>query len=420
MKNTASSCLVCLFASVFMASTTCLIAEEAVPLIDPAAEALLKRVGEFYNASASFSCDVEYRIHTEMPGLKQDIFCVFSIALERPNKLAVRFKEGNAALGMTLVSDGEKVHKYSPATNRYNSSDAPATLEALLKGQIADGIIGTLGSTKVDAQLLKGLKEASILGTETLDNAACTRVRMVETEGLAEAWIQQGEQPLFRKFQVERIHKLPNKGGGPSPIQGSTEITAVYRNWKIAALPAEAFVFTPPEGAKEGVTGGGAQPEKHPLVGKPAPALSLSLLGGGTLDLASHTGKDVVILDFWATWCQPCVQALPTLSEMAADYKDKGVRFFAVNQREGADLLQDFLNEEKLSLTVALDPEGQGGELYEAHALPQTVIIGKDGIVQAVHVGLLSNLKQQLQGELNTLLSGKSLIVPAPAGEPVR
>lgn len=404
---------------------TMLLSRGADAAIDPAAEALLKRVGEFYNAASSFSCDVEFTIHTEMPGLKQDMFSVFSIALQRPNKLAVRFKEGAAAFDMTLVSDGEKVHKYSPAKNRYHSAEAPAALEALLKGEFADSIIGTLGSTNVYAQLLKGLEEASVLGAGTLDNAVCTRLRMIEKEGKGEeegkgeVWIQNGEQPLVRKFQTERIYKEPKKGGGTAPSNlNRTEIGIVYRNWKMnAALPADAFVFTPPEGAKEGASGGGSRAEKHALVGKPAPALSLTLLGGGTLDLAAHKGKDVVILDFWATWCGPCVRALPTLSEVAAAYKDKGVHLFAVNQREDADKIKDFLKEEKLNVTVALDPEGQSGKIYEADAIPQTVVIGKDGVVQAVHVGLLPDLKQQLQGELDTLLSGKSLIVPAPAGK---
>ena len=86
--------------------------------------------------------------------------------------------------------------------------------------------------------------------------------------------------------------------------------------------------------------------------------MNLKLLDEGEFRLKDHRDTRLVMLDFWATWCGPCVQELPLLAEVAAAYKDKGVVFCAVNQQEKPDQIHKFLKEKKLSITVALDSEG--------------------------------------------------------------
>ena len=131
--------------------------------------------------------------------------------------------------------------------------------------------------------------------------------------------------------------------------------------------------------------------------------------------------KIPVLVDFWATWCGPCRRSLPILAAIAARYQGKGVAIFAVNQRESGETIKSFLAKEKLNLTVALDRDGAAGNSYGVEGIPQTVIIGKDGIVQAVHVGFSPGLKDTLQQQLDDLLAGKSLVTPfrpaAPAVE---
>lgn len=150
-------------------------------------------------------------------------------------------------------------------------------------------------------------------------------------------------------------------------------------------------------------------------VGDPAPDFTSTLLDGSTIRLSDYRGK-VVLLDFWATWCGPCKKVMPIMEELANEYKDKGVVLIAVDLRESPQTIRSFLQEQGLHPTVALDKDGTIANSYGAKAIPQTVIIGKDGTVQAVHVGSIPNLKEILKKELDDLLAGKKLV---PASTPV-
>ncbi len=183
----------------------------------------------------------------------------------------------------------------------------------------------------------------------------------------------------------------------------------------LATTAGSAFAISPAASAKsaEGAPPPDAEEEEpHELVGKPAPAFTLDTLDGGKVDLAAHKGKDVVVLDFWATWCGPCVQALPILTDVTREYRDKGVVFYAVNQREEAEVIGEFLKKKKLDVSVALDSQGKIGNLYGVEGIPQTVIIDKNGTVQIVHVGFGPDLRQRLPRELDAVLAGKNFAKP--------
>jgi peroxiredoxin len=102
--------------------------------------------------------------------------------------------------------------------------------------------------------------------------------------------------------------------------------------------------------------------------------------------LSGLKGK-VVVLDMWATWCPPCRASLPHLDKLYASVKDKGVSVYAVNlQEEKADVAL-FIKNNGLKVPVLLDSDGAVAQAYKASAIPQTVIIGKDGKIAKVFVG---------------------------------
>lgn len=141
------------------------------------------------------------------------------------------------------------------------------------------------------------------------------------------------------------------------------------------------------------------------LIGKPAPAIKLDLLDGGTFDLSTHKGKDIVILDFWATWCGPCRSAMPVLSKLAEDYKDKDVKYFAVDLRESPQEIKEFLKKEDLEIQVPLDRDGEVAKSYGVRGIPTMVLIDKEGMVRDYHIGFSPNLKDTLSTSLDKIIS---------------
>lgn len=139
-------------------------------------------------------------------------------------------------------------------------------------------------------------------------------------------------------------------------------------------------------------------------MGKQAPTFKVDLLAGGQFDLAEHQGKHVVLLDFWATWCGPCRMAMPALVDVAKEYKDQNVLYFAVNLKEDADTVRQFLKKEKLEIQVPLDKEGDVAAKYGVRGIPTMVIVDKAGLIQKVHVGYSPTLKAELKKSLDKLV----------------
>jgi thiol-disulfide isomerase/thioredoxin len=144
-----------------------------------------------------------------------------------------------------------------------------------------------------------------------------------------------------------------------------------------------------------------------PLVGKAARPIKLSLLDGTEFDASAFQKKNILLVDFWATWCGPCRMAMPALVDVAKEYKDKGVLYFAVNLREDADTVKKYLAKEKLDIQVPLDKEGKVAQDYLVKGIPTMVVIDKEGIVRQVHVGYTPNLKAELKKILDSIIGDK-------------
>ncbi|MCW5863276.1 MAG: TlpA family protein disulfide reductase [Anaerolineae bacterium] len=139
--------------------------------------------------------------------------------------------------------------------------------------------------------------------------------------------------------------------------------------------------------------------EGLPEPGETAPDFALPDLAGETVQLSDLGGRPVV-LNFWATWCAPCRLEMPMLEQAAADGGD-ALAVLTINQGETAEQVSAFFDEVGLSLPALLDSDSEVGRAYGAVYLPSTFIIGPDGIVSAVHHGILS--REELDGYLAAL-----------------
>ena len=130
----------------------------------------------------------------------------------------------------------------------------------------------------------------------------------------------------------------------------------------------------------------GFSPEDEVQAGELAPDFSVQLLTGETFTLSEHRGT-VVVLDFWATWCGPCVQKMPTMQALSEQYEGS-VIFVGMNVGENVDRVQDFIDEQGFTFLVGLDENGDiHRNLYPSPGIPYTVIISGEGMITATFLG---------------------------------
>lgn len=139
------------------------------------------------------------------------------------------------------------------------------------------------------------------------------------------------------------------------------------------------------------------------LVGKPAPDFELEMLSGGKFKLSECKGQ-IVVLDFWATWCGPCMQTMPLVEKAMEEFDSKQVRLVAVNLEEPAKNVRAVLDRHGFKVQVALDEDGVAARKYEANAIPQTVIIDREGKIHRLYVGGGPEMVEALSTTLKGLL----------------
>ncbi|OUJ71815.1 TIGR03435 family protein [Hymenobacter crusticola] len=153
-----------------------------------------------------------------------------------------------------------------------------------------------------------------------------------------------------------------------------------------------------------------------PKIGEAAPQLKLTglLQTAGKMDqsIQSLQGK-VLVLEFWATWCAPCVAAMPHLNSLSEKYKSRGVQFISITDQE-ATKAKLFLKKRAITGWVGLDTDRTMYKAYEVTTIPFTVIIGADGLVAGYSEG--SKLSEAM---LEQVLAGKKLSAPSVLSDKV-
>lgn len=413
-------------------------APAARPEIDAKVTEVLNAMAVFYAKQSAVATDFSMRISIEGPMGKQEQVVNSALALERPNKL--RYAASGAQTGeQKVISDGTTMWSainVPMLANMYSEEAAPATFEAL-RGHdsmgMADGGLGQMDAllclmTDKGAEgLLARATKAEYLGEDDAAGVKAHKIRLTRPApqmfgGEAvilptDVWVQSGETPW--------LLRMTPSGESLSAIVGrqmpgvKVEMSIAMSQWKGGEPIAPAqLAFTPAEGAKKvdslmrALSEPPEQPDAAALKGKPAPDFEAPLHGGSTMKLSDHKGKNIVILDFWATWCGPCRKGMPVLIEVAGKYKDKGVVLYAVNQREDAEKIGKFLEKAKWDVKIPMDATGAISQKYAVSGIPQTVYIDREGVVRAIEVGLPPGgdeaLRKAITEEIEKLLGEKT------------
>jgi peroxiredoxin len=145
--------------------------------------------------------------------------------------------------------------------------------------------------------------------------------------------------------------------------------------------------------------------------GQPAPSFSARALDGdSTLALASYKGK-VVFLDFWASWCGPCQNAMPVIESLRNEFPADQFQVLAVNVDQDPKKAREFLERRKVGYPSVSDPEGHLPATYGLKTMPTSYIIDRSGVVRFVHAGFRPSDVEGLRSEIRGLLGAPS--VPA-------
>ncbi len=213
-----------------------------------------------------------------------------------------------------------------------------------------------------------------------------------ETETVTGTHAQLGKVTI----PVAQVYRV---GMRPPNVSGAW---AALSNWKLENTPDPTI----PKDDKEG--GGGDAGS-----GEPAPDFKLATLDGKEVSLKEAKGK-VIVLDFWATWCGPCVKSLPGLIAAMAEFPEDKVIFLAVNQGETKDQVQKFLDARGFKMRVGMDGNQSVGKSFKVEGIPHTVVIDTEGKIALSKTGYTAGGDKEIADSVKKALNGAGVSAAEP------
>ncbi|MDH3532585.1 MAG: TlpA family protein disulfide reductase [Gammaproteobacteria bacterium] len=139
------------------------------------------------------------------------------------------------------------------------------------------------------------------------------------------------------------------------------------------------------------------------LTGQPAPDFALKSSSGENLRLSEYRG-DVVMINFWATWCGPCRQEMPLLDELYSRYERVGFNLLGVNIDDDSRKAMNMVAELGVKFPVLFDARKEVSKLYAVDAMPVTVLVDREGTVRHVHQGYKPGYEEMYLDQIRSLL----------------
>jgi thiol-disulfide isomerase/thioredoxin len=367
------------------------------PLTVPAdVRSLLDQVRQAYASLQSLSISGTFQGHMDIDGVQKSNNAQVAGLYSSSGLFRHEMKDTTAASAdapqsttdAILGNSGSNIFLFFPERNRYEMIDAP-------KGKVTLGALGEdVANILRNQNLSLALALSGDAESELLDDAtSIARIDDVKIDGRSypallilhplfdQTVVIDPQTHLLRQMTADVSKNARMKG---AKVVKTAELSADYTYAPSAQISAAQFAWSPPPGAQAIAS----SDENTSLEGKPVPSFSLPDMNGNQVSSDSLKGS-IYVLDFWATWCGPCVATLPHVDAMYKEYKDKGVKFFAINVQEDKATVQKFISDTKLGIPVLMDSDGKVEDIFDPNSLtPFTVVIGKDGkVIKATPMG---------------------------------
>lgn len=358
---------------------------------DENAKALLEKA--IRDAAAFSSLGVDFTVSTRVVRGSEDGEEVneegFSgeMLLRGTTDLFQRVRPNGEEGEVQIISNGKVHNVYLPGEKSADRLEQEVPRDVLVSAALG-GLLKAPGVWLADflhgnMSLVNDAQSITHAGTREIGGLACDGILLAYEAFDLTAWLAPGETRRLVQTNSDLSKGVSASAHGGSKI--TAEVVFQFSNWRInPELKDEQFVFTAPEGVQ---VRDRKEPEPALKTGSPAPDFTLPLLKGGEMTLSADKGK-VVVLDFWASWCGPCRQAMPVIEKVVHAHADKGVKLYAINQAEAPEKVSEFLQSRKMEMPVPMDKDGKVGNLYGVEGIPFIVVVDPKGMVSEVFAGM--------------------------------
>lgn len=236
-------------------NTVAVVGGKPVAQPDPMVGKVLMALASHLQSAGNFRCDVSFLINSEMEGMKQEITATYALAVQKPNRLALRFVKGMA--GNNVICNGTNLIIHAVSLNRYQELEAPKSFEQFVQGVgpmsgnmlFADNLI----RDDIYASIMEGVVKVAYAGRELVDGVECDHLKFVQEQFDWDLWLTPGLKPV-----VVQVLNDMSKGLGQGSADGGApkgmRMTVLNRfsNWAVdGVLAPETFDFKPPAGARK-------------------------------------------------------------------------------------------------------------------------------------------------------------------------
>ena len=409
-------------------------ADGAIPGYEGQIKTIISRGLEQYRNATSYADKLVIKIEVDAEGdesmqLPEEVH-ELALAWSRPNRIAL------VTNVYAVFCDGKRLWQHMKPLEQYVESAASERIDLAKLGlsefpiyeQLKHPIASILGRGAVppgepfgEVTRFIGVKAEALAGKPGQRINGVVKFEAQQSPATTvpfDAWFsdETGLLEEIRYDHTDWIRKLIALGEGKVKLNKYLRRLRFEKIGLNEKIPSGEFVFKPGryDEKKTRFRLLSEQEWQRKLIGRPAPDFNGTDIEGKPLGLSDFKGR-VVLLDFWASWCGPCIITMPMIQTVADKFANKPVSIVGLNGDEPAlkKRVIDILKRQKITYRQYMDVGNKAFMAYRVSLIPCVVLIGKKGTVQAVHADSTPGKDRILAQEIEKLLKGENLFVPA-------